>query len=372
MIHDASNISSLIDAVLQAACSSANEKRKQIIPPGGFGIEEPIAWTLLFDYDANYFFTDAEFYVEQQLRQKLWRWQTFPNDRMPLTAELPAWLGHYPEYTFVGLDVHFNAGGVPVIQTDHPLTRDADLSLLKPVEFTSSGWMPRILRWYEDISSLVSGRLDVPFAMTWWRGCLDLAIQLRGYEQFVADTTENPSFVHGLLDFLVEQRCTWWDGYYRTFGITPGPVVNIADDWINVPFITPTMFDDFILPRYLAIEAYHGGIGSIHSCGNQVPVQKSMLSITSITGMEVSPWSDLKESLVNIPVEKWLSISLHPNDVLLATTDDMRHRLECIKTCCCDRPFSMGTSGLTPLNNEPDDFITRIRTWNKVVSEVFE
>jgi hypothetical protein len=63
--------------------------------------------------------------------------------------------------------------------------------------------MPRALRWHADLIEISAARLEVPFAATWWRGCLDLAIQLRGYEAFLADTMERPAFVHELLDWLV-------------------------------------------------------------------------------------------------------------------------------------------------------------------------
>jgi hypothetical protein len=361
----------LIEAVNQAADSPRNRARGKRSPCANFAMEEPIAWTILFGYDANRYLSDPGFYFEQILRQKLWRWETFPEDNTPLSPEVPAWLGWYPEYTVVGLSVEFNPRGVPNIQTDHPISKSPDLRLLKPVDFKTSGWMPRILKWHDDLTKIAAGRMAVPFAMPWCRGCLDLAIQLRGYENFIDDTMDRPGFVHDLLKFLVEQRCRWWQGYYDFFGQKPAPI-NIADDWINVPFITPAMFEDFILPRYLDIERFHGGITSIHSCGNQVPVQKYLLTIKSLNALEVSPWSDLDQSLQNIPVEKWLSIALHPNDVLCATADAMRSKLQTIKGKCARRQYGIYTSGLTPLTEDANEFIDKIRRWNRIANEVFQ
>ena len=181
----------------------------------------------------------------------MWRWENFPDDDTPITLDIPAWLGFYPEYTFVGLEVSFNHRGVPIIQTDHPLSCNPDLRLLKPIDFKTSGWMPRILCWYNDLNKIAAGRMNVTFNMTWWRGCLDLAIQLRGYDNFACDVTERPGFVHDLLRFLTDQRCRWYEEYYEHFGLNPEPVT-IGDDWLNVPFISPRIFADFVLPRYLA------------------------------------------------------------------------------------------------------------------------
>ncbi len=365
----AKRIGELIGALEEAVASPRNRAREQRSPRAVFNLEEPIASARIHGYDVNAYLADPAFYCEQTLRQKLWRWEHFPEEDAPLTLELPAWIGHYPEYTFAGMRVSFDGRGVPLLQADHPLSRDPDLRLLQPVDFASSGWMPRILRWYDDLCVLAAGRLKVTFAMTWWRGCLDLAMQLRGYGAFVADLAERPAFAHGLLQFLVEQRCRWWEGYYRHFGLPVAPAA-VADDWINVPFISPGILRDFVLPRYLEIERYHGGITGVHSCGNQTPVQRYLLEIESLPTFEVSPWTDLQQTLRNVPASKSLSISLHPNDVLCASPAEMEARLRGITALCRGRRYDIHTSGLTPIWDDPGEFIRRIRMWNGAVQHV--
>jgi hypothetical protein len=365
-----SRIADLSGQLQEAVRSAHNREREKWSPRAIFSLEEPIASALIHHYAVERYFSDPVFYYEQTLRQKLWRWEHFPEDDAPLTLEMPAWLGHYPEYTFIGLGVSFDSRGVPLLQNDHPLTRDPNLRLLQPVNFASSGWMPRILRWYDDLSALSAGRLKVTFNMTWWRGCLDLAIQLRGYDNFLTDLVERPAFVHDLLEFLVEQRCRWWDGYYRHFGLPVGPAA-VADDWINVPFISPSILRDFVLPRYLEIESYHGGITGIHSCGNQTPVQRYLLQIKSLPTFEVSPWTDLEQTLRNVPASKALSISLHPNDVLCATPVEMEARLHEIVVACQGRNYNIYTSGLTPIWEDMGEFIRRIRLWNAAARQTF-
>jgi hypothetical protein len=361
-------IADLSERVKQAVESERNRAKGKTQPAIGVTLEEPIASALLFGYDVNRFFSDPSFYIEQSLRQKLWRWEHIDDD-VPLTLDIPTWLGYYTEFTCVGLAVSFTAQGVPIVQTDHPLSRDPDLRLLEPVDFYSSGWMPRALRWYDDIYRLADGRVKVVFNTTWFRGCLDLAVQLRGYSNLMADTMERPTFVHNLLRFLVEQRCRWFDAYYRHFGLPVEPV-SIADDWINVPFITPRIFEEFVLPRYLEIEQYHGGITGIHSCGNQTPLHHLLLQIKSLRGLEVSPWTDLEQTLVNAPAAMPVGISLHPNDVLCATPEEMESKLRFITTACKGRKYGIHTSGLTPIRESSEDFSERIRTWLGVARKV--
>ena len=365
------SIAALIDRVKEAVASPENQARRKREPRVTFSLEDPIASSKVFHYDVNRYYDDPLFYVEQTLRQKLWRWDNFPYDDQSITSDILASLSFYPEYTFIGLGLSFTYEGVPIIQDDHPMTQDPDLALLEPVSFNTSGWMPRVLRWYDAVSALVGDRMNVVFDMTWWRGCLDLAIQLRGYEGFVADTAERPQFIHDLLAYLVEQRCRWWGGYYQHFGLAAEPS-RIADDWINVPFVSPPMFRDFVLPQYLEIERYHGGVAAVHSCGNQTPVQRYLLEIKSLPGLEVSAWTDLEQTLVNVPADKRLAISVHPNDVLCATPDEMEAKSTWIAEKCQGRSFGLGTSGVTPLTDDIDAYIAKINQWTQAAHRALE
>ncbi len=361
----------LLDQYQVAMASPENQRRGQHGVPICVGMEEPVCWHHLWGYDINRLFTDAAFYCEETLRQRLWRFENIPDDAR-LGDGIAAWLGHYPEYTYVGMDVAFTAAGVPNIQTDHPMTRTPDPRLVPMVDFGTSGWMPRQLRWYEDINRLVGHRLQVGF-QTWWRGPLDMAVQLRGYENLMADAVERPTFVHALLAHLVDQRSRWYNGYARHFDC-PVPAGAVGDDWINVPFISPAFFADFVLPAYLQIERFHGSLRHVHSCGNQTPVQKHLLRIRSLAALEVSPWTDLEETIRNLPDGMGLGISVHPNDVLFATETEMAARLQRIRDTCHGRPFSLGTAGLTPIHHlsQADAFVTQVRRWLTLARQIMD
>lgn len=367
-------ISQLIDRLNEAAASEENQQRLQRRntqrPLVTFAIEEPMTWVRLWNLDTPRYYSDPLYYTEMTLRQKLWRWENYPLDNQPLTAELPVSLSMYPEFTFVGMELYFSPEGIPTIQTDHPLTKNPDLRQLQPVDYRTSGWMPRILRWWDDITHLIAGRLPLVNAMFWWRGCLDLAMQLRSYEALMLDVAERPQFVHDLLRFLTEQRCRWWEANTAYFG-QPLKPTDIGEDWLNIPFISPGFFRDFILPRYLELEAFHGGINSIHSCGDQAPLQRYFLQLKSLNTFEVSPWTSLEKSLLNLPADKKLIIGLHPNEVLFATPTQMESRLRGIQAACQGRRYDIGTSGLTPILETPEKFYQQVNTWTQIVREVF-
>ena len=364
-------IAGLIERVQAAAASPQNQGRGQRHPYITFGIEEPMTWVRLWNLDSPRFYSDPFYYVETVLKQKLWRWDNFPHDNTPMTLEIPASLSMYPEYTLLGMELYFSPEGIPTIQTDHAMTRSPDLSLLQLVDFYTSGWMPRVLRWWEDVNRIIAGRLKVVNAMTWWRGCLDQAMQLRGYENLMLDISERQQFVHDLLKFITEQRCRWWEAYSKHFDIPLKPT-DIGEDWLNIPFISPGFFRDFVLPRYLELEAFHGGIASIHSCGDQTPLQRYFLEIKSLINFEVSPWTNLDKSLTNLPADKKLMIGLHPNDVLFAPPEQMEARLREIATKCAGRTYDIGTSGLTPILETPEAFIQQVNTWIQIAHTVFD
>jgi len=362
-------ITELIEKVKEAANSKKNKDKGKSKPFIAVGIEHPIGWVELFGYDIDLYFNDPYFYIEQTLLQNLWQFENIEDDTS-IVPGINAWLGYYTEYTFFGMNVKYNKKGVPIIQEDHPLTNDPDLSLLKPVDFLSSGWMQRALKWNEEINRILKDRLFVGFII-WNRGCLDLAIQLRGYDNLMTDIVERPEFVHDLLKFITRERIRWWDSYYKYFNKDISPT-QIGDDWLNIPFITPQFFDEFVLPCYLDMERYHGGIEYLHSCGNQTPIQKSLLKIKSLDTLEVSPWSDLTQSLHNIPEEKHLQINLHPNDVLYEDKKEIEKKLRFIADSCEGRKYSIATSGLTPNPKDNLGFAERIKIWTDIAKKVFD
>ena len=369
---DTEVLARLIDEVQQAEASDRNLARLNSTakPRLNVEMENPIAWVKLFGYDPVRYFTDALFHLEQVLRQKLWFFRNI-NDDVPISSWVPAWLGHYPEYTFFGLSVGVREHGGPEIQTDHALTETPDLSLLAPVDFRTSGWMPRMLQWYEDLVALAAGRLDIGF-FAWNRGCLDIAVQLRGYGNLLLDTVENPQFVHDLLGLLTRERCAWFDAAAEYLGTPVGPTW-VADDWVAVPYISPRIFADFVLPRYLEIEAHHGVFAGFHSCGDQAPLHADMLRIKTLGSFEVSPWMNLEQTLANLPADKHLGIAVHPSDVVVDTPEQMAAKLHAKAGVLrgIERSYSLGTSGLTPLQNEAG-FIQRVNTWLELAREAFE
>ena len=358
----------LIDQVHAAAAEAHLPYPAESRPRVNVGLHDYTTQAFLFSLDFDRFFTDIAYFTEQTLAVNLWRHANIRDDIL-ITPGITSSLGYYPEYTYLGMTVAVDAQGVAHIQTDHPLSRDPDLRLLPVVDFTTSGWMPRVLRWHDALVEVIGDRMPVSFGMTWWRGPLDLAIQLRGYEAFMEDVAERPEFVHGLLQGITERRCRWFEGYYAHFGLELAPAP-IGDDWLNVPFISPDFFAEFVLPCYLEIEHFHGGLAWLHSCGNQGPLQPYLLKLTSLEHFEVSPWTDMHETLRNIPPDKGLGFDLHPTAVLLDPSDVQREKLQAIKTACTGRRYNVQGGAALCLDSR-EVYVQRLQEWLVTAYEVF-
>jgi len=101
-------------------------------------------------------------------------------------------------------------------------------------------------------------------------------------------------------------------------------------------------------------------------------VQKYLLQIKTLPVLEVSPWTSLEQTLTNVPVEKRLMVGLHPNDVLVASPEEMEQKLRRIVSLCQGRDYQIGTSGLTPISPDISEFMARIRTWTRLASMVLD
>jgi len=364
---DGVSIQELLDRVAEAAASAENARRQAAPNPRIRVYMENIGWTQLLDYDMNDYFADPARNCELQLRQKLYAFETFDDDT-PITLDLLARVGHYFDMTVAGHEVEHGADGVPVIQEDHPLRRTPDLSLLPRHNFYVSGEMPRVFNLYEGLQELTEGRANVVFPR-WERGPLDMAIQFRGYTQLMADVVERPEFVHSLLGFLTEERMRWWDSYVAELGVTDRSG-GIADDWLNVPFISPGFFEEFLLPRYLELERYHGRLTCLHSCGNKAPLQPLIRRLETLTDYEVNHWTDLRETCLNVPPTRSLTIALLNADVLIQDEAAQAAQLREIRELCRGRRYEVVGSALMRMHDDMGEDIARAQRWVALAKRV--
>lgn len=366
MTKSTPTIDQLFEQIQRAAESEENQRRRQAPAPRVSTYLENLGWIDWLGYDIDAFHTDPRVQTEIALRQKLLQFETFLDDTV-LSPDMGATTGMYWEFTLLDMPVRYEPSGVPQLRADHPLSQSADLSLLRRHDFHTGGDMPHLLRLHDAMVRLAAGRWSVGFPR-WERGPLDMAIQLRGYEGFIADVMERPRFAHDLMTWLVEERIRWWEAYCQHFGVEER-AAGIGDDWVNVPFISPAIFRDFVLPYYLELEKYHGRITYTHTCGNTAPIQQYLLQMGSLKAFEVNPWTDLQASVRNLPADKHLGIVIKNVDVLLEDEKAVERRIRRVVELCMGRSYSLCGGALVRIHASWSEEIGRIRRWIGVVRE---
>ena len=81
----------------------------------------------------------------------------------------------------------------------------------------------------------------------WVYGCMSgpfsQAVELRGFEQLILDTMEDPELVHHLLErttaLSIQQACRLSE---------TGCGVNLYESWATIPLITPALFAEYVVP----------------------------------------------------------------------------------------------------------------------------
>jgi len=336
---------------------------------------ENIGWPELFDYDMNRFYADPAFAFETDLRQRIFWLDNSLDDDVPGLG-MGATVGMYFDITLFGQEVTHTRIGVPEFG-HHPIADRPDLSLIPPVDFRTSGRMPVLLRRYETLRQISETRYGNKITIgfpEFGRGPLDVLVQLRGYESFVADTAERPQFVHDFLSRIVAERVRWNRERRRYLGIPEPaePTTRIDDDWVNVPFISPAIFREFVLPAYRQIAASEGKVVGFHTCGILAPLARDLIEVfPGIQTLDISPWNDFEQldAMLDPKIGFWLPIK---NTVVLTGTP-AQHRELLERVARVGRRRKVGTcaAAIVRLHDTYEENLSRMNAFIRLARKIF-
>ena len=318
----------------------------------------------LFGFDMNDIYQKPNLALDVELRAKLfWLDNSWDDQTLPLTVSAG---NHYFSMTLFGLRINYRPDGVPVFAR-HEMAGDPDLSRLKPFDFETTGEMPLVHQRYREMKRISAekykGEVKIQFP-PFSRGPLDIAVQLRGYENFIGDCSENPDFVHSLMSFIVSGR----NRYNKRAADFRGGAAQapfIADDWVNVPFISPDIFGEFIVPAYRAVRENEGAVTGFHTCGAIGPVVIKLLeTLPEIKTLDVSGWNDITELDKILDKGVAFQVSLINSFVLCASPEEHRRKLEEIKKIARGREVSLVAQSIVKLF---DSFFDSVYAMNRFI-----
>jgi hypothetical protein len=324
---------------------------------------ENIGWPELFGYDMNRFFADPAFAIEQRLRQAIFWTDNVADDTLP-TLTLPADVGMYFDLTLFRQRIIHTPQGVPEF-APHPLQARLALEEVGNFDFLHTGEMPRLIANYQRMVALArdvyGGRLTVTFPH-FHRGPLDIFVQLRGYENALEDMAERPEQVHAFLAFFADARLRYARARQAFLGEAAlPPTTFVADDWVNIPFIRPDMFRDFVVPVYRRSRAGEGLVRGFHTCGCFEAVVAELLDVfPEMRALEVSGWNDVRA--IHAAVDPRVAFEVHVRNAvsLSASVEEQQELLTAIADVGCTRPVSVCAQAIVRLLPTYEETLARL------------
>jgi len=233
------------------------------------------------------------------------------------------------------------------------------VSLPAPFDFHTTGEMPIVHKRYADMTAISNdvfgGEIKVHFPR-FNRGPLDIYIQLRGYDGFVADCAENSDYVRDLMDYIVAERLRFNKTRAKFLGVDLHASISVDDDWINIPFISPAIFDEFIKPAYAKIQENEGPVPRFHTCGDLVGIAAGLFSVfDKMSGFDVSGWNDMikLDRIVDPGVR--FDISFINTFVLTGSEAEHLEKLKIAKKIAERRRVSLNAQAIVKINGTIDD-----------------
>lgn len=336
----------------------------------------PTYWNKKIGLDIGRYYTDPGYYLENRLRMFIEHFENFEDDSFFKKSILIDYGVGFVPALFGSERVRYYPNKDPWVRRSRSLVQTIqDIKSLPFPDFFKNKHMRFVHTFYEQVEDLLRGHNDFKVRFPDWSGGLfSLALELRGWSRLLMDTIENKELVHGLMHRITEYRLKW--SQQRTKYTGEGTNTMLGNDDINHPIVSPSMYEEFILPSDLEFHKANNRISYWHSCGNITPLASLIAKIPRIDLIQVSPFTDLQEMIkVFRNRETALQVWVHPvRDVLFATRKHMYKTLSTIAAMCNEstvRRYSIVSGHIQPmmdLKNQDD----QIKLWLRVVKEVFE
>ena len=337
-------------------------------------------------YNMRDYFTDMEVRLVGQLKSKIFSHKSIDDDTV-ITAEVGYDYGAAGtmEAALFGVPSIFDAAKDPFCASQPVIVEHSDLKKLKVPDFHETEPMPFIHEKYRELCALVDGQLRVTFP-GWTRSPWSVATFLRGFNELYMDVADDPSFVRDLLDFIAEARIRWetqrceFMGTSPRSGDAPGNwfsncyvdyrPVHISDvysDETDGNSISPSVYEETILPSELKLAEFYGGIRYYHSCGNLTPLLDAMARIPGLSILHVSSWTGLTAANTKCGPSITLQKVMHPqDDVMNQDEAGIRAQIQDILKTVPDRKLLICADAIY------EGSVDKVRSWLRVARETVD
>jgi len=351
------------------ACVPSNEA------PGGPMITMDIGiptYARICGFDVRQFYSDTLTQLCCSLKMRLWHHEHLADDTAFGRGLGVNPLGCVLEPSMLGVPVGLPPDMEPWALHDHTVVEDdADIASLPMPDF-SQGYMPQACRMYgEAIDILHSIDADhwpvhFPGAI---RGVLGLAQAMRGpHQNIIMDMLFRPTFAHSLYQYVTDFHCAYWKESARFTG-KPIPLGHIGNDEVNVPLVSPTLYEEFLLPYETQISKFHGGLSCWHSCGTTTPLLDLIRRVPNVHQFYTGPWTDVDEVMRVFGADTPIMIAVNTvDDVMAADAAHMRDKVSDLTQRCEGAALQIRGGAMNSAFDLEHDVDQMIR-WTHIVRE---
>jgi hypothetical protein len=282
-------------------------------------------WSEILGFDLQRYWLDPLTFATAQLEMKVYHAQHFADDTY-IDKTFRLLYAMLLEGSVVGVPYGFTDEGYPWIDyTSPPINEEVDLASVPEVDFFASGVMPKVHHLYSGMVDLLDDDFLVKFP-DWIMGPFGVACELRGFDRFLMDLVLDLPFAQRLLEIVSERRLTWQQQCDRFLGITRTCGL-LGNDDVNCPTLSPSLYEDVLLPLETSLCQQYGRISYWHSCGNTTRLLDMIALIPHLDLFHCGPWTDIRSACEVMGNQgRAVEICLDPVDKVLGASPDVQRR----------------------------------------------
>lgn len=222
------------------------------------------------------------------------------------------------------------------------------LNSLKLPDPTKDGRLPGYLEACAETKkvvtdSIVSGVIAGPWT---------IAIGLRGAQELIMDTMDDPDYVHELMRFCTQASISFTEAISAL-----GVGIGYSEAPASCSLISPEMYRTFVFPYHKQIVDHFRekkvGLG-LHICGNANPILEDMVN-TGVTNVSIDTPTDMAKAAEATRGKAVLIGNVDPILFLEGSRDEMKQAIQnCIDKAPKDSGFILASGCEVPGNAPPE------------------